>query len=89
MIWGVRSDSAYLFSIHADLSKSGLYVVYSFQSSHLPWPSLARRLQHLAVYITGHLCSHLPAGVVFSLGLWAVSFVTKDKDHQSQTLIFD
>jgi hypothetical protein len=35
---------------------------------------LARRLRHLADYITGHLCSHLPDGGVFSLGLWAVSF---------------
>ena len=57
-----------------NLVKSGPYVVYSFQSSHLQWPNLDRRLQHPAVYITGHLCFHLPAGGVFFLGLWAVSF---------------
>jgi hypothetical protein len=67
--------------------RSGPYLVYFLQSSHLQWPSLARPLQHLAVYITGHLCSHLPAGGVSSLGLWAVSFF--HKDHRSHSLIFD
>ena len=52
-------------------------MVYSFQSSHLQWPSLARLLQHLVVYITGHLCSHLLVGGVFFLGLWVVSLFSQ------------
>lgn len=71
-----------------NLVKSGPYVVYSFQSSHLQWPNLARRLQHPAVYITGHLCFHLPAGGVFFLGLWAVSFFSQKRSSHSFTDFF-